>query len=119
MKERSYLLTLLLLFSAGRPYRRYPLVPTMPSLVRTIEAASRSRINVIQLTVTRETAAWLARRDEDSGNQTTPASRRGGDVTAFNLCLSLCVILRVFFVVGSQGVTQRQPLLPAFILPAF
>eukprot|EP00752_Nemacystus_decipiens_P002252 g2133.t1 len=48
---------------------RYPLVPTWSSLMRTIEAASNSRMNVVQLTLTRETASWLARQDrkDDQG----------------------------------------------------
>lgn len=36
--------------------------------MRTIETASRSRMNVIQLTVTRETASWLAGNGEQGGN---------------------------------------------------
>lgn len=49
---------------------RYPLVPTLPSLMRTVEVASRARINVIQLTVTRETASWLAGHEQHGPNQT-------------------------------------------------
>lgn len=43
--------------------RRYPFLPTLPSLMQTIEATSRARMNVIQLSVTRETASWLAGND--------------------------------------------------------
>ncbi|CAM9143971.1 unnamed protein product [Scytosiphon promiscuus] len=55
---------------------RYPLLPTLQSLTRTIEAASDSRVNVVQLTVTRDTAAWLEGRDQRCRNEAAPASRR-------------------------------------------
>ena len=49
---------------------RYPLLPTLPSLMRTVEVASRARMNVIQLTVTRETACWLAGHEEHAPYKT-------------------------------------------------
>lgn len=48
--------------------------------MRTLEAASRSRINVIQLTVTRETASWLAEQGQRGTNQTSRASRGGKEI---------------------------------------
>ena len=45
-------------------------MPTLPSLMRTVEIASRARINVIQLTVTRETASWLADHEQHALNST-------------------------------------------------
>ncbi|CAM9883806.1 unnamed protein product, partial [Laminaria digitata] len=65
---------------------RYPLVPTLPSLMRTVEVASLARMNVIQLTVTRETASWLAGHDQHGPNKTAgiDGSSEGG-VSARNV----------------------------------
>lgn len=53
---------------------RYPQVPPFSSLLRTVEAASRFRINVIQLSVTLETASWLAGNNQlDDGDRNSNA----------------------------------------------
>lgn len=82
----------------GSVLGRYPLVPTWSSLMRTIEAASSSRMNVVQLTLTRETASWLARqdqRDDQTQPATTPAGA-GGRGGAWSVWRVLRTYVRIF-----------------------